>query len=248
MTLEQLKALLDAAAAELAKNPSDEALKTKHAEAKQAYDTALAADKNAGDKGDKGGDGGFDISKLDPVAQKVIKDLRSENATARTKNRELGESHSKLKKALVEAGIIEDDSQEPEEKIKTLSAATDQLSVRNAILEAAVEHGIGRDGLDYFTFLVEKRASQLEDGEELSEADVEALAKEARGKTGGSTGTTSVGAGGKNGSAPPPGESGAVTLESFLKMSITEKSALYNKDKPSYDRLFAEAKATKRLA
>lgn len=215
-----------------------------------------------GDKGnesqDKGGEGDnkppaeggkdsgeVDLSKLDPKVQKIIKDLRTENAGTRSKKKELETKYGGLKKALVDAGIIEDDSEAPEDKIKTLSATASALELNNAILSAAVEHGIAKDDLEFFQFLVTKKMNDLQEDEELTEEGLAEIAAKARKQGGSGAKSTSVGGSadeGKGGAAPAPGGTSDVTLDQFVRMSIVEKSTLYTKQPDVYNRLFADAK------
>lgn len=249
MGLKELKALLDAAAAELAKKPDDEALKAAHTEAKSKYDAALVAAQAKGDADGEGDDGDptkLDVSTLDPKAQKLIKDLRKENADARKRNKNLDENQGKLRAALVEAGIIEGDDGDPETAVKSLKAQNEQAVFHNAILESAVEYGVGKADLKYFRFLVQEKVAELKDGEELGDDDLAELAKQA--KRPAASASTSV-TGGEGGEPPPkkPGASGDVSLEQFAKMNTGEKSALYLKNADLYNQLHAEAKSKKML-
>jgi hypothetical protein len=194
----------------------------------------------------EGTDDQLEVEKLPPAAQKLIKSLRDENAKHRTKNKELGQGQEKLKKALVEAGIIENDEVEPEEKIKGLSAEVHGAQMRNALLEAALEHDVPKTSLKYFQFLITERLEALEDDGELSQEDIAAIAQEAKKVVGGST---SKGAGANSsagtGKAPPAGGDGRVTQEQFDSMSILEKSDLYVKQPELYNQLFAASKISK---
>jgi hypothetical protein len=253
MDLKALKAQLDAAAAKLAEKPGDAALVAAHAEAKTAYDAALAAAQDEddaeedGNKDDKDS-GKLDVSKLDPKVQKLIKDLRKENAGSRKEKQATADQLSKLKKSLVEAGIIEGEDEAPEEKIQKLTAETQVATFENAVLQSAVEHGVGKADLKYFKFLVQERVSELKDGEELDDDAMAELAKSAKRSAPGNGGSTSVGGkGGEGGSAPAPGGSGDVTLDVFVKMNMGEKSALFLKQPDLYNKLIAEAKSKKVL-
>lgn len=186
----------------------------------------------------------LDVSKLPPEVQKLIKDLRTENAGHRQKNKSLADSHGKLKTALVEAGLIEDDEEQPEEKLKSLTAFSESAVVENAILRLAVEHGIGKDDLEFFQFLVSKGVSELDEDGELSEEDVAELAKKARRSASGGSGSSSTSV---TQGAPSPGATGTVTLDKFVKMNMGEKADLYAKNKDLYSQLMAEAKAKRVL-
>jgi hypothetical protein len=233
-------------------------------EKKKPEDQPGAEDKDKGKQDDKkadekkevseddGDSGQVDLEKLDPKVQKLIKDLRTESASHRTKNKNLDSQLSKLKKGLVEAGVIEDDSEEPEEKIKSLSSKTAALEVNIAILSAAVEYGIQKDALEYFEFLVNKKLESLGEGEELTDELLDEIAQSAKKTVKGNAKSTSVGDGkgadGEEKDPPEPGaKDGEVTLEKFVRMNITEKSQLYVKNPELYNRLFSEAKQKKLL-
>jgi hypothetical protein len=249
MTLKELKAKLDASAAKLAESPDDEALKAAHEEAKSAYEAAQAAAQNEdSDDEDDGDEGKLDVSKLDPKAQKLISDLRKENAERRKALKSTSDQHSKLKKALIDAGVIENDEEAPEEKLKTVTAQNELNVFNSAILEAAVEHNVGKESLKYFKFLVNERVAELGDDEELSAEDLAELAGQARKTSAPKKKSTSVeGANGdeEGDGTPPPGGDGAVTLDQFMRMNMGEKSAFFLKNRKLYDQYMAEAKAKK---
>lgn len=200
-----------------------------------------AAPPSEGTKGE--GDDQLDVEKLPESAKSLIKSLREENAKHRTKNKELGEGQSKLKKALVEAGIIEDDDIEPEEKIKGLSAEVHGAKMRNALLEAAMEHDVPKTQLKYFQFLITERLETLEEDGELSQDDIAEIAAEVK-KTGmGGSGTKGAKSSAGTGSAPQAGGDGRLTQEQFDSMGILEKSELYVKQPEVYQQLFTASKA-----
>lgn len=203
----------------------------------------------AGAEGKKPADDGKgekdDLSKLSAEdAAKMIKALRAENAGHRTKNKELSGSQEKLKKAMIEAGVIEDDSLPAEDQVKSWKAKADVLAARAAIYEAAMEYGINKDGLDYFNFLVEKQMSTLAEDEELGEEGLAEIAKQVMKVQGGSKapgGNTSV----NTNNAPAPGAPADLTAEKFAKMTMAEKSSVYQKHPDLYKELFQEAKTKK---
>lgn len=241
MDLESLKALLDEALAKSKAAPDDKDLKAKADEAQVAYDAALADEDDEDDV--------IDESKLDAKTQKQLKKLRDENAKARLKNKDLKskfETSEAQKKAILKAAGIETEEDDPEETIKSLTAETQTHAFRAAILEKALEHGIPASNVKYFQYLVSEAAVELEEGEELSEEQLTAIVKEAKAR-GGKKATTTFGAGGKGDETPEPGTSGELTLDQFTRMSISEKSALYEKHPERYKELAAEAKAKKRL-
>ena len=188
--------------------------------------------------------GELDLSKLDQRVQKIIADLRKENADNRRKNKDLSTSHDKLKKGLIEAGLLQSDEQAPEEKLKNISKQFDQAMTENAILSAAFDHGIAKDELKYFKFLLNEELGALKDGDELSEEALEKIAAEAKSKSGKSatSGNTSP-----NAQAPNPGGSGAVTLEKFVAMNLGERTTLFQKTPELYQQLFAAAKKAGKL-
>lgn len=239
----------------------------------ESDDEGGADDQDEGEEGDDGGQGAaddegkekgkkaakkkgddLDLESLDPKVKKLIKNLRTENAKHRTVNKQLSDSHGKLKKSLIEAGVIESDEEPAEEKVKKLTEVTDQATFNNAILSAAIENNVGKGELKYFKFLVNERMEMLEEGEELTDDDLSELAQEAKTKMGGGNSgkrkSTSVG-GGKNGSgkenAPDPDEDGGVTLEQFTQMSMAEKVKLYSSNRALYDRYVKEAKEKRLL-
>jgi transposase len=240
MTLEELKAAWEDASSKLAADKENKDLQKAEADAKKAYEDAKAA-AEAGSEDDP-----EDSSKWDDETKTYIKKLRSENASHRTKNKELNsqlKAEKTRKKEILKAAGIEEESENPEEKIQSLSTNNQQLAYRAAILESAIEHGISKDDVDYYEFLVSKAMSELADEEELPVEKLKEIVGKVKKK---SRGNTSVDG---KGDEPPPGDGGkgTVTLEQFAKMSITEKSQLYVKNSDLYSKLFAEAKAKKML-
>lgn len=205
-----------------------------------ASGTPSAAANNTGTK--EGEADAVDIAKLDPKVQKIISDLRKENGDWRTKNKSLSENHTKLKKSLIEAGIIENDEEAPEEKLKSIQTQHEQSVFQNIILESAIEHGVAKDDLKYFSFLVNEKVNELEDDAELTAEDIALIAKQAK-RTVATPANTSV-------DGKPPANAGApsdVTLDRFVKMNMGEKTELYLKNKDAYTRLMAEAKEKRML-
>jgi hypothetical protein len=250
--MKELEALLKAATdakAEAEANPTDKVKQKAAADAQKAYDDAkAAADLEDKPNPDDVTDPDFDESKADEATKKYIAKLRKENASHRTKSKDLA-SKLKLsdeqKRAILKAAGIESEDEKPEEKISKLTQETQTQSFRLAILESAMQHGVPRDQVDFYEFLVSKATSQLEEGEELSE---EALAEivtqvKASGKTPANTKP------GKEGDkTPPPGsDANRVTLEKFISMSMMEKSALYTKNEALYTELMTQAKAKRKL-
>lgn len=193
-----------------------------------------------------------DESKWDESTRNYIKSLRDESAKHRTKGKELQTQLGKLtgevealkgglRKAL---GGEVDDNSSPEEQVNQLTSQNEQMAFRLALMESGLEHGItSKDQLEYYEFLVQKKASELEEEEEISEEAMTEILTKVKGfsKPQG-TSTTSV-----VGKKPGPTDSSnqAVSVEAFAKMSITEKSALYSKDQAQYTQLMAAAKEKK---
>jgi len=205
-------------------------------------------DKDKG-KGKDGKKGELDLSNLPQETQDYIRKLRRESAKYRTKATNLETNYNQLASKVKKlAGGKEDDELTPEQRADQLEAAAGATAFDNAILNAAVEHGVGKSGLKYFRFLVNERAQELGEGEELTDEDLADIAEEAAKTTGGKGGAkTSVtgdderGAGGKGGSKGP-GKSGKVTLEQFLKMTVSQKSDLQKSNPDLYIALFKEAR------
>jgi hypothetical protein len=247
MNLEQLKQAMEAAAAKAAEQPEDEALKAAAEEAKQAYEAAKAEQ-------DAGGDGEVDESGLDAKTKAYIAKLRKESAKHRIDAKDTKaklKAEEERKKAILKAAGIESEDDEPaEEKLKKSLTQSNQLQFRNAILETAVAHGIGSDKLKYFQFLMSDAVESLKEGEELSDEKLAEVVAEAKKQGGSGKGNTTVGGGkdGKGSGTPnPEGGSNEVTLDQFIRMTITEKSGLFLKNRARYDELVKEAKQKKKL-
>lgn len=243
MTLEELKAAMDAAKALLDADSENAELKTKYEAAKAAHDAKVAELQSNDD---------LDESKLDEKTKGYIKKLRDEAAKHRTGKKSLADqlkAEQERRKAILKAAGIESEDDKPEEKVKTLSTQNSTLAFRNAILESAVQHGVPGDQVDYFEFLVNKATGSLEEGEELTdEALKEIVQKVKKAAKGGGANTTVNGKDGKGGNnSPPPGSSGEISLDKFCKMSIAEKSKLFSENQALYETLVKEAKLKKKL-
>lgn len=260
MTLEELlKALEQAKAASLA-DPSDKKLQTELAQAQRAYDDKVAegggtADDDEDEEEDEEQDPEFDESSADEKTKKYIAKLRKEAGSHRLKGKDLAsklQAEKARSKAILKAAGIEDDSEKPEEKIKNLTSNNESLAFRQAVLEQALEHGVPKEAVKYFQFLISEAASELEEGEELEEEKIAELALEAKAskqkKPANSTTRTDDGkGGGKSAPAPSDGKSAAATISKFVRMSISEKSELYQKNPGLYQELMSEARAKKTL-
>ena len=252
MTPEELKALWEAAKAKADAAPTDKVLATEAVKALKAYDDAVAEAAKAGDPPpveDKVD--GLDESKLDEKTKAYLAKLRGENAKHRLKSKDLTsklDAEQVRVKSILKAAGIEDPSEKPEEQVKALTSTSENLAFNNAVLEMALEHGIPAGQVKYFKFLVSEAASALGENDELSEEDILKLATEAK-KGAAPAGKANTGLGGAGGSVkpPPPEIPGAISLDEFCRMSITEKSVLYTKNVDLYTKLLTEAKAKKRL-
>lgn len=253
--LKELKAAMDDAAKKLAAKPDDADLKSAHAAAKSAYEAALAAVDKDDDEEDDSASGkqkktkteeedDLELDSLDEKTKAYIKKLRRESAKYRTKGQNLEDRFSKIESGLKNlfGGENEDDAS-PEEKLSALTAQSSALAADNAILASAIEMGVPKDKVKYYKFLVQEKLEGLKDGEELSEEDLEEIAKEAIGSSA-SGGATRTGVGGDKdkGKKPPAGGSGDdIDVAKFAKMGITEKSELYQKNPEKYEALMKEA-------
>lgn len=186
-----------------------------------------------------------DESTWDVKTTAYIKSLRTENASYRTKAKESGTQATSLQeqmKQVREALGIENPDPTVED-FENVSNQNEQVVFRNAVLEAAVINGIPSNGLDYFQYLVESKVADLNEGQELADADIALLATQAKQQFP-ANGKTSFGGGGDGGGNPPKPPAGGddIKVEQFSKMTTTEKSDLYEKNPAVYDRLMAEAK------
>ena len=196
--------------------------------------------------------GALDYS--DPTAtEAVIKQLREENAKLRTRGKErdsefdaLNDRFSKFEtglKSLFSDGDEVDDLT-PEQQVEVLQARNEQLEVNAALRDAASEYNIPNENFEFFEFLVGKRLNEMEEGEELSEEDLDAIAQRARGMGGASPNTSIDG----EGTSPEPGaQSQEVSLEEFVTMSVMAKSQLYQKNPQLYDQLKKQEAAARKL-
>ena len=175
-----------------------------------------------------------------------IESLRKENAKYRTKSKELetqytsiNERFSKVEKGL--KGLFgegeEGDDMPPEQKLEVMQAQNENLVLNNALTEAALEYGVGKQDYSYFKFLVQERLQALEEGEELTEEDLDVIAKQS--KRGLAASSTSV----EDGEIPPE-STGGITLDSFKEMGINERSVLFSKNEALYKQLVAQERAS----
>lgn len=209
--------------------------------AKAKADEEAAAAKAAA--GDPAADPAGLESKWDADTKKYIEKLRGEAAKNRTDKKQLNDRLTKLEGGLKSALGIES-NEPPEKQIENLKAQTEAQQFRSAILEAALENGIAQNQVKYFQFLVSEAASALEEGEELSDdkmAEIVKEVKKASGSPANGGGNTSVNDKNK---PDPDGDANYkdTTLEQFARLSITEKSVMYQKNPDKYGSLMKQAK------
>lgn len=211
-----------------------------------------------------------DLSDWDPKKVKgYVKNLRKENARYRkdaqqtkTELADLRKQFTGIQQGVAKAlGLKEGEDLSPEEQAEALQGHLGATQFQKAVLEAAYGFGVPPDNLEYFEYLVQKKASSLEEGEELSEDDLQDLAKRAKssaasGKKGASTsvfGKSRRSAESDEGdgddesddddSEPPPSKgSKGLTAERFAEMGTIEKTNLAAKNPALYDRLMSEAR------
>lgn len=197
-----------------------------------------------------GADGELDSSKWDDDTRKYIEKLRKESADRRTKANNLEtklnantEQMAAIKKAL---GI--EDGLSPEEELQVAQARMYEAQNDAYLKGIAIEQGISYDNYEYFQFLVNKRASELDENEELSEEALGEIVSEAKKRSQSAMSSTSVTTGSTDGKgAPPSGEGDEVTIEAFVAMNISERSQLYTKNPELYSSLMAKAKEKRML-
>jgi flavodoxin len=200
-----------------------------------------------GGSGDETGDP--DESSIPENLKGYIQKLRNEAATNRKTNKaleaektSLAERVSNLESGLKKALGIEDEEASPEEVAKVLKDQTETQGLEIAILESAIEHGIPKEHVKYFRFLLGERLGAMEDGEELTDEMMGEIVTQVKSVAGPKMTSTGVGDGQGAGKKPPAGGGGEITVEQFKKMSTTEKTQLYIKDQPLYERLLAESR------
>jgi len=184
----------------------------------------------------------------DDETRAYIKKLREENATRRTKGKELEDRLSEMetntgefRKNLAKALGFETDMT-PEEQVEQLTNNQHDLESQNFMLRTMIEYGITKDDSDYFQFLLTKKASELPEDGELGEDDLASIVSEVKARGVGSNAATSVSTQSPNGTAPAAGGTTDITPERFAKMNITEKSELFAKNPQVYNSLMGQVK------
>jgi len=230
-----------------AKEATDKAAAAAAAEAARIA-AASQTDDDGGEDEDSEDQDDSDLGQLSPKQKAYVERLRKENAKTRIKAKDLETKYSGLSDRFgkLEGGLKklfgEDvDDLPPEKKIENLSQHNEALALSNAMKEAALEYGVGKADYEYFEFLVAKTMQELGEDEELGEEDLAAIAKQARAKS--TAKSTSVDSGG----APDPDEDdGSLSLDEFQNMGIVARSALYQKDKATYEKMMLAEKGAKR--
>jgi len=229
-------------------------------------------EEGSGKKGDKGEEEDSesddeDTSQWSPEQTKdYVKKLRKENARYRKERNASKTEVAELRKQITGVqnsvakvlGLKDGEELTPEEQAEALSGQLGAQQFQTAVLEAAYSYGVPPDSRDYFEYLVQKQVAALDEGEELDEEALEAIAQKAKGAGKGKRGfSTSItkGAGRQSdddesdddsesdGSDPKPskGQKG-LTAERFAEMGTIEKTNLYSKNPQLFERLMAEAR------
>lgn len=252
MTLEEIKALWDAAEADAQAKPGDKSLQAVAAKAKKDYEDAKAAAEVDEDPNLTEDPEEIQEDKLDDKTKAYLAKLRKEAASHRVKNKELASklslSDKQKKDILKAAGLL--DEEKPEEKLQKAVATTNQLAFRSAILESAIDKEIPKEKIKYYQFLIQEATETLDEGQELSDEKLEEIVKECRGAAGGKKATSTVVKVDKDGKKipdPNPGDSGQLTLNKFCSLSMVEKSKLYIKSPDVYEQFAKQAKAEGKL-
>ena len=173
--------------------------------------------------------------------KKQIKKLRAENAKHRLGNKALNEKMSKFEKVF-KAFSGDDEEVDPEEQLGQVTHQYEAAVTRNAILELALENGIsGKDNLEYFEFLMSKTLNSLDEGEEMTEEQLEEILSKCSKAGGKGKATTSTNDKGK-GDKDPDQTNDEVTQEEFDSMGMMQKSKLYQTNKALYEKLMKNSK------
>lgn len=252
MDIKELRTKYLAAKASSEAKSDDADLKSAMEAAKSAYEAALDAeddedeeDPTPGEKGDdKDKEDSLDESTLDPKTKAFVQKLRRENAKHRTTAKNLGTRLSVFESGLKKLVGGEGDERSTEDKLAELTQENESRAFKTAVLEAAMDHGVSKEEREFFEFKVGKRLVSLKEGEELTDEDFADIAKEVKKSSGGGNKVrTSV----DDDKAGNPNGKGEMTVDQFVQLGVIAKSALYDKNRALYDKLFAEAKTKRRL-
>ena len=179
-------------------------------------------------------------------AQAEIKRLREEAKSRRLENKKINDRLQKMEKGLKSAFGDESTDENPEEKIKRISEEREAINERIAILDICAEHGIAKKDRAYLRFQLQNAAEGLEEGEQITEEIMQDIVKEvkSRSKSEKKEANSSV-------KGPPKeGENAgnqAITkedVENFKKMTIAEKTEVYDKSEARYEKLMKMAGIT----
>ena len=194
-------------------------------------------------QGGEGEGGSLDESTLDPKVQSYISKLRKEAAGYRTKFNAQKTEFDAFREKVSKAVGGEEDELPADKKVEALSAQNQAFATNNAILELAVEHGIPKDGMKYFKFLIAQAVEELEEGQELGEEELKPILAEVRGKFAKASTTSVITTTNKK----DPEGSTEISLDKFVSMTMSEKTDLFRKQPELYQSLLDQAKKAKRL-
>jgi hypothetical protein len=192
--------------------------------------------------------GSFDFNSLDPSVQSYIKELRAENAKTRTERNNLNTRMENFEKGFKAMFGEEGEGQEfsPEEQIHALNSNYQDLAFSNAVMGIAYQNQVPHDKLEYFEFLMNREADMLEEGQEMTEEQLAGIIQKVKGEGfNASDANSSVSDNGAGN--PEANNSGAVTLETFARMSMVERSELYRKNPNLYNSLYNQAREKRLL-
>jgi hypothetical protein len=191
---------------------------------------------NQSNSGGKSGSGSID--ELPEWAKNEIKSLRGESAKHRTTNNELKSKLDGFEQILKKAGLVNDEIVDPEKALSSVTAQAEALAINNALMEIALDNGLPKEQFKYFSFLMNEKLAELEEGQEMTEEDLAEILEQVG--TGHTTQKANSSFAGQGKERKTGGDE--VTLEAFSKMTIMQKSALYQKDQATYNRLMGEAR------
>lgn len=203
----------------------------------------------SGTQGNNSEDDKLDVSTLPQSAQDLIKSLRGESADHRTKNNNLNTRLEKMETGLKAMFGDDGDGQDltPEQQISQLQSSVENSSYENAVQGMAYEAGIPHGNFEYFQFLMQKEVGGLEEGQELSEETLAEIVGKAKGFAGSNINDSNSTVTENDKGKQNPDQNGEVSLDAFVKMSVTQKSELYTKSPEVYNSLFKQAKEKRLL-
>ena len=185
-----------------------------------------------------------DIKDFPEEAQKVIKELREENAKRRVEGKQLEENFGDFKKKLAGALGLDGKDEKPEEVAERLRQEKEKLEAEHKMTTMAYGLGIKKDDIDYFSYLYNTAQKNLDAGQTLPQKAFDDIVEKVNRVSDKSNNSSSVG-----GSPPSDGgeggkkdDLGKTTLDEFLSMDFVAKSELCSKDAATYEKLSAEAR------